>query len=543
MEQEPHGQYFEFKQDSVPIIKFGKNLKGFKGNQNVLFNEIDGPQHILTDLHVQGASNHKDCNPVSSKYQGPVLKCRFKVDSGAAGNIIPYNIFWELYPNMLKSALKNSINKTTHLVVYNKEEIKQLGTCILKVNYGGKTLACEFFVVGSKFKPIIGLDASCNLGLLTVNCPIYQSWTKDTAIDAVSSTDCANANIPERISKEWIINHPKYKHLFKGIGRFKCDPVQIKLTLNAIPVQKPPLRVSLALKDQFKQELDNMVSQGILSKLDDANVNVPERLNSFVVVKKPNGKLCICLDPTDLNPYIVRPVCNARTLDEIIVLLKDAVHFAVFDSTKGFFHVPLDEASKMLTAMLIPVGIYIYNVLAMGLSNATDIFESIIHQILEGLNGTINIADDVLVFGCDYDSFKSNVISFLDQCVEKDLHLNPDQIQINIPNVPFFGQVLTKEGLRPDPHKVDVIKQWSTPTNVTELQSFLGSVNYLCKFIPYLSDLRHDISAHDLPVIPVGATVAYINKDLKTWSTGKVEKHENHSYTILTDEGKLVSHN
>ena len=155
MEQEPQGQYFEFEQDSVQVIKFGNNLIYF-----VLFDKIDGPQRILTDLCVQGASNHKDCNPVSSKYQGPLLKCRFKVDSGAAGNIIPYNIFQELYPNMPKSALKNSINKATHLVAYNKEEIKQLGTCILKVNYGGKTLACEFFVVSSKFKPIIGPDAS-----------------------------------------------------------------------------------------------------------------------------------------------------------------------------------------------------------------------------------------------------------------------------------------------------------------------------------------------------------------------------------------------
>ena len=106
-------------------------------------------------------------------------------------------------------------------------------------------------------------------------------------------------------------------------------------------------------------------------------------------------------------------MCNARTLDEITALLKDAVHLAVFDSTKGFFHVPLDEASKMLTAMLTLLGIYIHNVLAMELSNATDIFESCICQILEGLNGTINIADDVLVFGCGYDSFKSNVISLL----------------------------------------------------------------------------------------------------------------------------------
>ena len=341
------------------MIHFGNNVKGFKGNSNVLFDEIDGPnQRILTDLHIQGASNLKDCYPVSSKYQGPVLKCRFKVDSGAAGNIIPYNVFKELYPGMPKSVLKN-FNHRTHLVAYNKEEIKQLGTCILKVNYGGETLTCELFVVSSKFKPIIGLESSHNLRLLTINCPIYHSWTRDTrntSIDTLSSSfdtiSDEDANIPEKVSKDWIVNNPKCKHLFQGIGRFEYDPVQIKIVCYAIPVQKPPQSVPLALKHQFKQELDNMVSQGILSKLDDANVNAPEWLNSLVVVKKPNGKLCVCLDPTDLNPYIVRPVCNARTLDEVIALLKDAVHFAVFDSTKGFFHVPLDEASKFLTAML-----------------------------------------------------------------------------------------------------------------------------------------------------------------------------------------------
>ena len=99
MEQGPHGssQYFEFKQDGINVIHFGNNVKGFKGNSSVLFDEIDGPnQRILTDLCVQGASNLKDCNPVSRKYQGPVLKCRFKVDSDAAGNIKPENVFQEL---------------------------------------------------------------------------------------------------------------------------------------------------------------------------------------------------------------------------------------------------------------------------------------------------------------------------------------------------------------------------------------------------------------------------------------------------------------
>ena len=126
---------------------------------------------------------------------------------------------------MPKSVLKNSINKNTHLVAYNKEEIKQLGTCVLKVIYGGKTLPQEFFVVGSRFKPIVGLDASCRLGLLTVNCPVYQSWTRNKPIDSISGAD---ADIPKMISKDRIVNNPKYKHLFQGIGRFKCDQAHTK---------------------------------------------------------------------------------------------------------------------------------------------------------------------------------------------------------------------------------------------------------------------------------------------------------------------------
>ena len=54
---------------------------------------------------------------------------------------------------------------------------------------------------------------------------------------------------------------------------------------------------------------------------------------------------------------------------------------------------------------------------------------------------------------------------------------------------------------------------------------------------------RHDALAHDLPVILVGATVTYINKDLKTWSIGRVESHEGRSCVVATEEGRLVSCN
>ena len=54
---------------------------------------------------------------------------------------------------------------------------------------------------------------------------------------------------------------------------------------------------------------------------------------------------------------------------------------------------------------------------------------------------------------------------------------------------------------------------------------------------------RHDAVAHDLPVVPVGVTVSFINKDLKTWSIGRVESHEGRSYVVATEDGRLISRN
>ena len=111
-------------------------------------------------------------------------------------------------------------------------------------------------------------------------------------------------------------------------------------------------------------------------------------------------------------------------------------------------------------------------------------------NIVDGLEGVVNIANDILVFATKYNQFKENVIYFLDRCVEHDLHLNLEKIRINIDSVPFFRQTLTKDGLQMDANKWQVIQNWPQPKNVKELQSFQGSVNYLSKFIPHLSSFR-----------------------------------------------------
>ena len=428
-----------------------------------MFDEISTTpslQHVLTDLHVK---------PIGVSQSDWLKEC-FKVDSGACGNFMPLGMYKSLYS---KEPLVSTINHSVHLLDYNKQEIKQLGTCKVLVRFGTITKPVHFYIVSDRLKPIIGVSDALNLMLTSFHCPVYNNWHDRQKIDLTPSVDSINSSLhtnlhstnatctdmfPPNLTKESIVNHPKYAHLFRGIGRFKCNPVHIMTKQNGVPIQKPPRKVPIVMHEQFKKELDSMEDQGIISEFDGWDIS-PEWLNSFVIVKKPNGTLRICLDPTDLNKVIVHPVCNSQTIDDVVDKLHDAKYFAVFDTSKGLCHVPLDQESKLLMAMLTPFGIYVYKVLAMGLSNATDLFETCIREILEGLTGVTNIADDVLIFGRTETEFKNNVISFLDRCVEQDMHLNPDKIQINCTEVPFFGNTLSKDGLSPDMNKVKLIQE------------------------------------------------------------------------------------
>ena len=104
------------------------------------------------------------------------------------------------------------------------------------------------------------MDDSHQLQLVKFNCPIHQSWTgqKSTILNSFDSISDSHVATLTTVTKDWIVNHPQYKHLFKGIGKFNVTPVSITLKDDAQLVQKPPRKVPLAMKHPFKEELDRM---------------------------------------------------------------------------------------------------------------------------------------------------------------------------------------------------------------------------------------------------------------------------------------------
>ena len=184
---------------------------------------------------------------------------------------------------------------------------------------------------------------------------------------SASIVDAVEEQSGSVLSKERSING-RFKRIFSGVGCFPIELVDTVLSEDNEPVQKPARRVPVAMKEKFRKELQSMAKAGIISKLD-RNTSTPW-LNSYVIVKKPDGSLRICLELTDLNKYIVQPVCNSRTLDDVSHQLKDAKYFSVFDATKGFFHLPLSAKSRLLIAMLTPEDVYVFNILAQTTSSA-----------------------------------------------------------------------------------------------------------------------------------------------------------------------------
>ena len=262
---------------------------------------------------------------------------------------------FKLLYNQLPSS--TSVNSAVCLSDYNKKEIKQLGTCYVCIRFRSTVKHVHVYIIPDRLKSIIGVSDALALGLTSFHCLIYNDWQNDSHIDSVlnnyengtgirtsvgtgigtgngngmgsgthKGTDMVNYNtgnvinghsmrmvhtVPGTLTKQNILTHPRYLHLFSGIGSFRCKPVHITVKCQSNPVQKPPRCVPIAMRDKFKQELDSMEVQGIISKYDGHNASL-EWLNSFVIMKKPNGSLHICLDPTDLNKDIVRPICTVK---------------------------------------------------------------------------------------------------------------------------------------------------------------------------------------------------------------------------------------
>ncbi len=128
------------------------------------------------------------------------------------------------------------------------------------------------------------------------------------------------------------------------------------------------------------------------------------------------------------------------------------------------------------------------------MSASSEIFQKRVNQSLEGLNGILNITDDILIYGVgdtdkeaqqDHDR---NLEALLQRCRERGIALNQNKLKLRITEVPFMGHIFSNQGLKIDPEKTKAVLEMPKPEDAEGVQRLNGFVNYLAKFLPSLAD-------------------------------------------------------
>ena len=151
---------------------------------------------------------------------------------------------------------------------------------------------------------------------------------------------CSNTNSQSR-SPQLITSKHQILHecpdVFEGIGTFWGPSYHIQIDPSIAPKQTPCHQIPVHLKEVSKQEINQMLQGGVVAPVNEAT----PWINRFVLVESKDKlgklKLCICLDPTNVNKAITREPYHFRTPQDIAYLLADTCIVTVCDCRKGYW--------------------------------------------------------------------------------------------------------------------------------------------------------------------------------------------------------------
>ena len=222
------------------------------------------------------------------------------------------------------------LEPVTHvrLTAYNGATIQCLGKIDMYCSYKDETWTkATFYVVDVPGPAIVGLPTCEQLHLVTFH------------VDSLTDADTHDTkSTAQPVIHD--INYMKhaYPQQFDTVGNFAGE-AKLLLIDDAEAFIDAPRKCSIHMKDKLKQELRNMVSQGVIRKVDEHR----DWCSSLAYNTKKDGSIRVFIDPQRLNAALRRCPHNIPTLEEINPELAKARLFSKLDAKAGYWSVHLNE--------------------------------------------------------------------------------------------------------------------------------------------------------------------------------------------------------
>ncbi|XP_026747201.1 uncharacterized protein K02A2.6-like [Trichoplusia ni] len=382
---------------------------------------------------------------------------KFEVDSGSTVTVVSECFYKSYFKDVPLS------NTGKQLRTYNGGKIVCVGTMRLPISYADQTHYLVIYVIRDGGPPLLGRDfiSLFSLHLIPVNY-------------------CTDSDVP---IKDLQMQYPR---LFSDkLGTFNKYEIKLLLKKDAKPVFCKARPVAFALRDKVEKEINRLVDLGILEP-----VEYSEYASPIVPVLKRNGTVRLCADYSiSINKQLLIEQYPLPTTSELFSKIHGGQQFSKLDLSMAYNQFVLHNDSKNLTCINTNRGLYRFTRLVFGLASAPSIFQRAIESLLSGLDGVLCLLDDILITGRDKQEHVQKLNSVLKRLEDAGLTLQKEKCSFFQDKVSYLGYIITKDGLKKAPEKIKAMLEAPVPSNINQLQSFLGLINYYRNFVPNASTI------------------------------------------------------
>ena len=267
----------------------------------------------------------------------------------------------------------------------------------------------------------------------------------------------------------------KFPVLFGGgLGQLNIRPVELHLKPGSIPYHGKAYPVPQSLEGTTRKEVGRLTGINVFER----NSNSEWAAPTFIQPKK-TGDVRILTDFRRLNDCIIRKPFPLPKIQELLQKLRNFKYATAIDLSMGYYHIPLSKAAQKLCTTILPWGKYRYKVLPMGIKNSPDIFQEIMTNLFGDLEYASTYLDDILILSNGtFEDHLKKVHTVLARLQKANFRANVRKCFFAQDNLEYLGYQITREGIQPQPKKVEAIQKIKAPKNVRQLRHFLGMVNY-----------------------------------------------------------------
>lgn len=357
-------------------------------------------------------------------------------------------------------------------------------------------LPIKFFILPTlkSFHAILGNDTLKELGAIinTEHDNITLSnkmriKLKQYKAQSVHNITIRNEHMSEKQKKVLQFLTDRYKRLFSEPDEkltYTTRVVGEIRTKEDTPVYSNYITYPMSMKEEVEKQVGKLLEDGIIRPS-----RSPYCSPVWVVAKKPDAsgekKFRMVIDFRKLNKITIPDRYPLPDINYVLMQLKGNRYFSVLDLKSGFHQIPLKESDIEKTAFAINNGKYEFVRLPFGLKNAPAIFQRTLDDILREHLGKICFVyiDDIIIFSQDEMSHAKNLETIFKTLNDANMKIQLDKCEFYKDQVEFLGFVVTTEGIRSNPKKVDAIANFPIPKTLKSLRSFLGMSGYYRRFV------------------------------------------------------------